>query len=312
MTVLCRAIFEGDFDYCKEWVSMLSLALFKKLLTSFISLHVISILDAKPELANGNHPSVLTALQVAIMDRKPANVDPIMLQSTVTLPCGHVHGAMCESTPLHYACLLGDMKVAEVLLRNGADWTISDCNNLLPEDYVCINCDGTMREFKHLCEVQMSKRREEEGLIWAGMFAEELELEREEEKKQWERQKRLQAQLEKKKKLEESVLNWAGRFGEKLELEREEQKKELERIKKLEKQNELEKKRLEEKKMRELEKRTKLEEEEFRESEKKKKLEELRELEKKQKLKEEEESRRKKQCEWFPFSSPPAVLTDLC
>lgn len=51
-------------------------------LTSFISLHTIRILSAKPELAHGNYPSVLTlALRVSIISRKPANVDSILSQS---------------------------------------------------------------------------------------------------------------------------------------------------------------------------------------------------------------------------------------
>jgi ATP-dependent Clp protease ATP-binding subunit ClpB len=149
-------------------------------------------------LAHENHPSVLTALEVAVANRKPADVGPILSQSTATLntrpprniwddelsiftPHAFDHMVVHGSTPLHYACLLGDMKIIEALLRNGAEWTISDGSNLLPEDYVGVNGDGKMREFKRLCEEETSKRGEEEELRWAGRFAEELELECEEE-----------------------------------------------------------------------------------------------------------------------------------
>ena len=96
------------------------------------------------------------------------------------------------------------MKIVEVLLRNGAEWTISDGDDLLPEDYAAVNGDGKTQEFKCLCEEETSKRREEEELRWAGRFAEELELEREEEL-ELERSKKHEAQkeLEKSKKLGE-------------------------------------------------------------------------------------------------------------
>jgi len=155
-------------------------------------LHIISILGMKPELARENHPAVLTALQVAVLDRKPANINLIPPQSN-------------GSTPLHYACLLGNTKVVEVLLRNGAEWTTSDGNNLLPEDYSSFTCDSKVQEFKRLCKEEASRRKEKKELRWAGRFAEKLELEREEETAELERLKKLEVQkeLERKKKLEE-------------------------------------------------------------------------------------------------------------
>ena len=175
-------------------------------LTSFILFRTIRILNAKPELANDDHPSILTALQAAAVNRKPADVDPILLQSTTTTsPPAVAHGAGRGSRPLHYACLLGDMKIAEVLLSNGAEWTISDGNDLLPEDYVGLNGDGKKQEFKRLC----AKHREDEESRRAGKLVEELELAREKEKKKLESLKKHEEQkeLEKSKKSGEEELS---------------------------------------------------------------------------------------------------------
>ena len=73
------------------------------------------------------------------------------------------------------------MKIVEVLLRNGADWTISDSNNLLPKDYTHLNGDKKMQEFKHLCDAETLIRAQEEELRLARRFA-ELELECEKDK----------------------------------------------------------------------------------------------------------------------------------
>lgn len=97
------------------------------------------------------------------------------------------------------------MKIVEVLLRNGADWTVSDGNDLLPMNYISVNGDSKMQEFERLCE--------EEELRRAERLAEEEELRR---------ARRLS---------EEEELRWAGRFAEELELERAKEKLELERLK---------------------------------------------------------------------------------
>jgi ATP-dependent Clp protease ATP-binding subunit ClpB len=75
------------------------------------------------------------------------------------------------------------MKIVEVLLRNGAEWTISDGDDLLPEDYAGVNGDGKTQEFKCLCE--------------------EVELEREEEELERSKKHEVQKELEKSKKLGE-------------------------------------------------------------------------------------------------------------
>ena len=204
----------------------------------FSPLNPIRILDARPKLVNSNHSSVSTALQVAIANRSPANVDLIPLQSTASLS---YQGAVCRSTPLHYACLLGDMKIVEVLLRRGAEWAMFDGNELLPENYAGLNGDRKMKEFKDLCEVQMSKRREEEELRWAGRFTEELEFEREAEKRELQRikEREVQEELAKTKKLGTEELRRVKRFAEELKLKREEEERELERLKNREVQEEL-------------------------------------------------------------------------
>jgi ATP-dependent Clp protease ATP-binding subunit ClpB len=136
---------------------------------------------------------------MAVADREPVNINLLLPQSNDALE-GRRSRSIFEgflspplgSTPLHYACLQGNMKIVEVLLRNGADWTVSDGNDLLPMNYISVNGDSKMQEFKRLCEEEELRRAErlaeeelrrarrlseEEELRWAGRFAEELELE---------------------------------------------------------------------------------------------------------------------------------------
>jgi len=139
--------------------------------------------------------SVLKVLQVAVKNRKPDNVNTPLSQSGHSFSwrlfdSDDEESSEKRSTPLHYACLLGDMKIVEVLLRNGADWTIPDSNELLPKDYAHLNGDRKMQEFKRLCEVEVLTRAEEEELNLAGRFSEELELEREKDKTELERLKK--------------------------------------------------------------------------------------------------------------------------
>ncbi|KAF9062591.1 hypothetical protein BDP27DRAFT_1427727 [Rhodocollybia butyracea] len=138
---LCGAIRKGDYDYCKE------------------------ILEMKPELARDNHPSVLTALQEALVSRQPDNINLVLSQSdsddsddeypSFSLFRSNARAAQHPSseaphpsTLLCYACLLGNMRIVEALLRKGAEWTISDSNNLLPANYASLNGNGKMHEFK--------------------------------------------------------------------------------------------------------------------------------------------------------------------
>ena len=112
---------------------------------------------------------------MAVMNQKPTIVDLILSRSTTTVneydswkgsnnhrtsfaSDRYPHRALRESTALHYACLLGDMEIAEVLLRHGAMWTISDSIGLLPVDYIDVSKgDDKKAEFNRLCEKQTSK-----------------------------------------------------------------------------------------------------------------------------------------------------------
>jgi ATP-dependent Clp protease ATP-binding subunit ClpB len=166
------------------------------------------ILDAEPALAYRHHDYGWTALHVAVMSRKPEIVDLILSRSTVALDRDDLwdgsvntrasfasdrfaHWAMRRSTALHYACLLGDMEIVEMLLCHGAKWTIPDLNNLLPEHYIDVsNGDDSKKEFNRLCAEetfkQLKQHEADEKLRRTQKLAEEEELERsklEEEKK---------------------------------------------------------------------------------------------------------------------------------
>ncbi|KAJ3512814.1 hypothetical protein NLJ89_g3305 [Agrocybe chaxingu] len=230
MTALCGAIRDGDEGYCKE------------------------ILDSKPELARDQHPSILEALQVAVTDRKPADVNVLLPSSSTSGSSDSEKSRKRGSTPLHYSCLMGNMRIAEILLRNGAEWTMSDSNDLLPEGYAALNGDNQMQEFKRLCEKEALIRVEEDELRLAGRFAEELELERAQEKQESERLKK--RELEAQKEAEEKKL----REEEELRKKQADIEKEAERKKKRQEEEESRKKRLEMEK--EKERKRKLQEEE--------------------------------------------------
>ena len=123
------------------------------------------------------------------------------------------------------------MKIVKVLLRNGAEWKISDGNNLFPEDYAGLNGENKLQEFKRLCEEEELTRGEEEELRWAGKLVEELDLERKAENKGLELGEihEVQKEVEESKKLEDEELRyrwtpspqqppqewkWAGGFSE--------------------------------------------------------------------------------------------------
>jgi len=160
---------------------------------------------------------------MAIADRKPANINLIPPRSDDSDEDGSYsffHRTLPrrqrESTPLHYASLLGNMKIVELLLKNGAEWTKSDGNDLLPENYASVNGNGKMQAFKRLCEEEESRRperlaeeeelrqaaklAEEEELRWAGMLAEALESDREKQKPESERLKNQEGQKGRNKK----------------------------------------------------------------------------------------------------------------
>ncbi|KIM72155.1 hypothetical protein PILCRDRAFT_16389 [Piloderma croceum F 1598] len=203
-TVLCDAIRGGDHDYCKD------------------------ILDVKPELAYRDHPYGWTALHVAVINQKPIIVDLILSRSIVALNSQdswngsyNQRGSFASNkfphrevrgfTALHYACLLGDMEIVEVLLRRGAKWAISDYNNLLPEHYIDVSKgDDKKHEFKRLCEEETSKQlklREQEDELRRAKEAEEQSKQStklaEEAQASKEAKKREEAELRRTKGLEE-------------------------------------------------------------------------------------------------------------
>ncbi|KAF8815510.1 hypothetical protein BYT27DRAFT_7213423 [Phlegmacium glaucopus] len=238
VTVLCGAIREGDYDYVKE------------------------ILGTNPKLARDNHPSVLEALCDAVGDRKPADINTILTSHPMpvqTASSGYLDYSPWApppppprgSTLLHYACLLGNMKIVEILLRNKADWTISDGNDLLPENYASVNGDIKMREFKRLCEEEELRRTErlaeEEDLRWTERLAEEEELRWTERLAEEEELTQLR---EAGRLAEEEELRWAGIFAEALELDREKQTPESERLKKHKAQKGTDKKKLQREELR--------------------------------------------------------------
>ena len=63
-----------------------------------------------------------------------------------------------HATALHYACLAGDMKIAEVLLKAGADWTIKDSSDRTPDQLIYSGYESMKLEFKTLCEEEECRR----------------------------------------------------------------------------------------------------------------------------------------------------------
>ena len=148
---------------------------------------------------------------MAVMNRKPAIVDLILSRSTAALnKCDSwdgsdnqcvsfasnrfPHWGMRKLTALHYACLLGDMEIVEVLLRHGAQWTISDSIGLFAERYIDVsNGDGKKHEFTRLCVEETLKQLE--------MREQEYELKRAKEVEEKLKQSKMSEQ--------EDELRWA-------------------------------------------------------------------------------------------------------
>ncbi len=71
-------------------------------------------------------------------------------------PYNIVNGA----TALHFACLVGNLELAGVLLRAGADWNIKDHSNRTPQDYIHDahgECHANI--FKRMCEEEDARRK---------------------------------------------------------------------------------------------------------------------------------------------------------
>ncbi|KAL5492071.1 hypothetical protein ACEPAI_3518 [Sanghuangporus weigelae] len=81
--------------------------------------------------------------------------------SPLTIPHRHVR----KATPLHYACLVQDMDIAQMLLEAGADLNIEDNEGRIPEDMIhgpedaCYEMKTTFVRLRHAEE---ERRREQE------------------------------------------------------------------------------------------------------------------------------------------------------
>ncbi|OCB83997.1 hypothetical protein A7U60_g8668 [Sanghuangporus baumii] len=70
-----------------------------------------------------------------------------------------------KATPLHYACLVHDMNIAQLLLEAGVDWNIEDSEGRIPEDMIhrpedtCYEMKSTFVRLRHSEE----ERRKEAG-----------------------------------------------------------------------------------------------------------------------------------------------------
>lgn len=70
------------------------------------------------------------------------------------------HSTVNGCTALHYACLVGNMEMAESLLKSGADWTIKDSKGRLAKKYA-EDAFGREKEehFKRLCDEEDVRRK---------------------------------------------------------------------------------------------------------------------------------------------------------
>lgn len=136
----------------------------------------LSTILAHPELANKSHETFgYTLLHVAAMHDKldfvkfltkehdaPVNakytwtkLNPLITPIT-SLPFVHINGA----TVLHYACLAGNWEMIKVLLKAGAEWTLSDNDGRIPEWYIRTSLgDEGVKLFKKLCEEEDNERQ---------------------------------------------------------------------------------------------------------------------------------------------------------
>jgi ATP-dependent Clp protease ATP-binding subunit ClpB len=103
------------------------------------------------------------------------------------------------------------MEIVEVLSREGADWTIKDANDFLPEHCIDVsNGDDKKHEFKRLCE-ERSKKREEEDELKRAKELEEDQLKQAEKLEEDDQPKQ-------SKKAEEEELKRAKKLAEDEEL----------------------------------------------------------------------------------------------
>ncbi|KLO08748.1 hypothetical protein SCHPADRAFT_880206 [Schizopora paradoxa] len=134
---------------------------------------VEKLLKQNPNIASAEDG--WTLLHVAVLNQLPSfvehiiNVDP----SCLNISAKYLHRCMSYltnrgepiysvdgATALHLACLLGNLEIADILLKAGADWTIKDTTKRTAEDYIR-NAHGTNHTniFKRLCDEEDARRK---------------------------------------------------------------------------------------------------------------------------------------------------------
>jgi ATP-dependent Clp protease ATP-binding subunit ClpB len=135
----------------------------------------IRVLDEYPSIV-GNRTQGWTALHVAVINRRSNIIDlllPRCLQyiNRCDIWDGNAHRPLFASdqfphrvlqgsSPLHYACLTGDMEIVKKLLRAGADKELRDDNSLIPEKMIdCSSGDDKKVLYRKICEEEEERRR---------------------------------------------------------------------------------------------------------------------------------------------------------
>ena len=67
------------------------------------------------------------------------------------------HRKIKSAYALHYACLVGNVQMVEILLKAGADWEYTDYDSRLPESYITDEAGETLGDYNRL--VQEAKDR---------------------------------------------------------------------------------------------------------------------------------------------------------
>lgn len=159
---------------------------------------IISIIEGDKKLVTNSYRSTFKTIVSTFKSMTPTSVDVSRI-----IPSEPEYGS--GSTALHYACLVGDMKVVDLLLRNGVKWTSEDGNEMLPEGYVRIHGDERVAEFNRLCEEEEKRRKD---IVDAEERAKNAKLDEKEESERA------------RKALENGELTLAGELAEYMEMER--------------------------------------------------------------------------------------------
>lgn len=138
------------------------------------SFRIRRVLTKSPHIAGEQDINGWTLLHVAVMNEFMYFVDYItnINRSTVNVrgtgfqTCSqfvnhtYAHFSTVEgATPLHIACLYGNLNMIEHLLKSGADWTITDDSGWTPEHYMLTGPGENYAPiFKRMCEEEDTKR----------------------------------------------------------------------------------------------------------------------------------------------------------